>query len=41
MSTPGVKISYQEHAADAPLPLSLHAIPRIVRPGKVLIRRPD
>ena len=24
MSTPGVKISYQEHAADAPLPLSLH-----------------
>ena len=24
MSTPVVKISFQEHSADAPLPLSLH-----------------
>ena len=24
MSTPGVKISYQEHSADDPLPLNLH-----------------
>ena len=24
MSTPGVKISYQEHSDDAPLPLNLH-----------------
>lgn len=41
MSTPGVKISHQEHSADAPLPLNLHAFPWVGRSGELFVRQPD